>query len=402
MAQLTFETLSFREKEDQVEVTLLKLFKTSIPKEELEKIAEFSITNQNTIEFSLDEEKASFRFNSLLSKYFKNLTNKLTGNKVTYIHKNSGIPLIGNVAFGIVHRGSSIIEIKPITSCNLDCVYCSISEGLSSKKNDFVVEEEYMIQELNKVLEEINEPVEIHVGVQGEPFLYMDTELLLSDLQKMPLVHTISIDTNGTFLTKDKIDSLAKLDKLQLNMSLDAIDPEAAKKIAGVKSYNVEHVKNMIAYASQKMNVIVAPVLTQGYNEQEIERIIEWIKSLPKQPILGIQNFLRYKTGRNPAKEMPWKEFYELLEKLEEKHKIKLKLNKEDFEIRKLPSLKKPFVVDDEIMAEIKSIDRFPNSVIAVAKGRNISVPGCKYTANKKIKVKISRDKHNVFTGKLI
>ena len=402
MAQLTFETLSFREKEDQVEVTLLKLFKTSIPKEELEKIAEFSITNQNTIEFSLDEEKASFRFNSLLSKYFKNLTNKLTGNKVTYIHKNSGIPLIGNVAFGIVHRGSSIIEIKPITSCNLDCVYCSISEGLSSKKNDFVVEEEYMIQELNKVLEEINEPVEIHVGVQGEPFLYMDTELLLSDLQKMPLVHTISIDTNGTFLTKDIIDSLAKLDKLQLNMSLDAIDPEAAKKIAGVKSYNVEHVKNMIAYASQKMNVIVAPVLTQGYNEQEIERIIEWIKSLPKQPILGIQNFLRYKTGRNPAKEMPWKEFYELLEKLEEKHKIKLKLNKEDFEIRKLPSLKKPFVVDDEIMAEIKSIDRFPNSVIAVAKGRNISVPGCKYTANKKIKVKISRDKHNVFTGKLI
>ena len=338
----------------------------------------------------------------LLEKYFGSLTNILTGIKVTYIHRNSEIPLLGNVAFGIVHRGSSIIEIKPVTSCNLDCVYCSISEGLSSKKNDFIVEEEYMIEELQKVLEEVGESVEIHVGVQGEPFLYADMELLLSDLNKMNTVHTISIDTNGTFLSVDRIDRLCKLEKLQLNMSLDAISEDVAKKIAGVKSYNVEHVKKMIAYASSKMKVIVAPVLTQGYNEEEVEKIVEWVKGLSVRPILGIQNYLKYKTGRGSSKEIPWDDFYSLLERLEKKYDIKLRLSKEDFDIRKVKGLEKPFTVGEKVKAVVKSVDRFPNSVIAVSGQRNISVPGCKFVKDKKIQVEILRDKHNVFTGKLI
>ena len=135
MAELEYETLSFMEKEDEVVVTLLKLFKTSIPKSEFEKIAGYKI-ERNKIIFNLGQKKAEFRFANLLNKYFENLKNIITGNKATYIHRNSGIPLIGNVAFGIVYRESSIVEIKPVTSCNLDCVYCSISEGISSKKND--------------------------------------------------------------------------------------------------------------------------------------------------------------------------------------------------------------------------------------------------------------------------
>ncbi|MEK6905300.1 MAG: radical SAM protein, partial [Nanoarchaeota archaeon] len=216
----------------------------------------------HTIEFKkIDQKKAGKRFSFLLAKYFDQLKHKLTGNPVTYIHKYSGIPLIGNVAFGIVYRNSSIIEIKPVTSCNLDCIYCSISEGLSSKKHDFVVEKDYLVEELQKLIDFVAEPVEVHVGVQGEPFLYADLENLFSDLQQMKYVHTISIDTNGTLLNKEMIDRLAKYDKLQLNLSLDAIDEEKAKQIAGTKSYNVKHVKEIIAYASKKLKVIVAPVL---------------------------------------------------------------------------------------------------------------------------------------------
>ena len=259
-----------------------------------------------------------------------------------------------------------------------------------------------MVEELQKFLDWLDEDVEIHIGVQGEPFLYQDMALLISDIQKMKHVNTISIDTNGTLLTKERINELAKNDKLQINMSLDAIDSDVARKIAGVKNYNVKHVKEMIAYASEKLNVILAPVLMLGYNDQQIEEIIKFVKTLKKQPILGIQNFLQYKTGRNPEKEMSWDDFYKLLEKLEKKHDIRLKLKKEDFNIRKLKPLEKPFKEGDEISAEIKCQDRFPNSVIAVSEGRNISVPGVKYVQDKKIKVKIVRDKHNVFTGKLI
>ncbi len=401
MAKLHYSTLSFHHKGEHLQVNLLRLFSTEIPKDEVEKIAAFSLPDPHTIEFTkIDLEKAETKFSFLLAKYFDQLKNKLTGNPVTYIHRNSGIPLIGNVAFGIVYRNSSIVEIKPVTSCNLDCVYCSISEGLSSKKHDFVVEKDYLVEELQKVIDFVAEPVEVHIGVQGEPFLYADMENLFADLQAMEKVHTISIDTNGTLLNKEYIDRISKYDKLQLNLSLDAIDEEKAKLIAGTKNYNIKQVKEVIAYASKKLKVIVAPVLTQGYNEDEMEKIIQFIKSLETQPILGIQNFLKYKTGRIPAEELSWDKFYALLEAWEKKYDIKLKLNKEDFNIRKTKEMPKPFTEGDVISVVLKCPDRFSNSSIGVAKDRNISVPGCPFKEGKKVKVKIVRDKHNIFVGR--
>lgn len=405
MPTLTFETLSFRLAGDVLTVDLLRGFTTSIPQEEVEDIAPFKIVDSHTIEFiGIHQEKAELKFSYLLNKHFDNLKTKLTGNKATYIHRNSGIPLIGNVAFGIVYRNSSIIEIKPVTSCNLDCVYCSISEGLSSTKNDFVVEKDYLIEELQKLIEFVDEPVEVHVGVQGEPFMYADIENLFADLEAMDKVHTISIDTNGSLLNKEKLDRLSKFKKLQLNLSLDAIDPDIARTMAGTKSYNINHVKDVIAYASEKMprQPIVAPVLTQGFNEAEMEKIIVWIKSLPRQPILGIQNFLKYKTGRNAGAEIPWEKFYAMLEGLEKKYNIKLRLGKNDFNIKETKELPKPFQEGDVITATIKCIDRFPHAVIAVAGERNISVPNCEFKREKKITVQIVRDKHNVFVGKMV
>lgn len=403
MAKLHYSTLSFHDKGVHLQVNLLRLFYAEIPKEEVGKIAKYSLPDAHTIEFNkMDQEKAEIKFSFLLAKYFEQLKNKLTGNPVTYIHRNSGIPLIGNVAFGIVYRNSSIIEIKPVTSCNLDCVYCSISEGLSSKKHDFVVEKDYLVEELQKVIDFVNESVEVHIGVQGEPFLYADMENLFADLQRIDKVHTISIDTNGTLLNREMIDRIAKFDKLQLNLSLDAIDEEKAKLIAGTKNYNIKHVKDVIAYASKKLKVIVAPVLTKGYNEDEMEKIILFIKSLEVKPVLGIQNFLKYKTGRIPAEEISWDQFYALLELWEKKYDLKLKLNKDDFNIRKTKEMPKPFKEGEVISAVLKCPDRFSNSSIGVAKDRNISIPGCPFKEGKKVKVKIVRDKHNIFVGKVV
>ncbi len=403
MAVLTFKTLSFKQEKDELVVTLLKLFYAKIPWEELESIGPFSVKDAHSLEFKdLAEKKASTKFSFLLAKHFEHLKNKLNGNSATYIHSNSGIPLIGNVAFGIVYRNSSVIEIKPITSCNLNCIYCSISEGLQSKKHDFVLEKDYLVEELKKLLDFVGEKVEVHIGVQGEPFLYADLEELISDIQKMKMVQRISVDTNATLLSREIIDRLAKNDKLQLNISLDALEQEKAALLAGTEKYNLQHIIDIITYASEKMRVIVAPVFLPGYNEEEMEKIIEYVKSLKKQPQMGIQNFLSYKTGKNPAKSLPWEKFYQRLKDLEEKNQIKLILSKEDFDIRKTQELEKPFKEGDIVPAVLKCPDRFPNTSIAAAGNRNISVANCPFQGEKKVKVKITRDKHNIFNGKIV
>ena len=159
MAKVSFETLSFKEKDKDIQVTLLSKFYSLIPKSEIEsKLGEVKLVDAHTLEFAdVKQSKAELDFSQLLAESFDNLKNKLNGNKTTYIHSNSGIPLIGNVAFGIVYRDSSIIEIKPITSCNLNCIYCSVGEGLGSKKQDFVVEKDYLVAELTKLLKFISE-----------------------------------------------------------------------------------------------------------------------------------------------------------------------------------------------------------------------------------------------------
>ena len=411
---LSFETLQFRKSQETLQVNLLKIFKLHIPLAELEVIARFEIVDSHSIRFfDVKEKKARIQFMGLFDKYLPTLVNTISKQQATYVHSGSGIPLIGSVAFGIVYRNSSIIEVKPVTSCNLSCVYCSVKEGKNSGKRDIVVEMEYLLEELEKVLAFVEEPVEIHIGVQGEPFLYADMVELVERLQQMEQVHTISTDTNLTLVTRAMVDRLALCDKFRVNISLDSMDLDSARRIADASNYNLQYVLDMIRYiAASDLDFLIAPVYTPGFNDDQLGPIVEFVKSLPikeredgkKQlPKVCIQNYLPYKSGRRPVKESAsWEKFYAMIEGLEKEHDIQLKINADDFAIKSLKELPKPFAMDDEIRATLVARDRFPNTCLAAAGGRVISVPQCKFIPGKKVKLKIIRDKHNIFTGKLL
>ena len=49
--------------------------------------------------------------------------------KLIKITKESGIPLLGAIAFGIIDRGTDLIQVRPTSVCNLNCVYCSTDSG---------------------------------------------------------------------------------------------------------------------------------------------------------------------------------------------------------------------------------------------------------------------------------
>ena len=394
MAELKFEDLSFEDKVDKIRVNFLRIFYFYMDKKELKEIGDFTVFKNSIVFKNVSQEKAERRFYSLLGDGFNGLKNSLNNKPTVYIHQNSGIPLVGNVAFGLIDRDTNVIEVKPITGCNLKCMYCSVDED--KRPVDFVIEKDYLVNEFKRLVQfkEVGN-IEAHIASQGEPLLYVPLADLVRDLSKIKEVKTISIDTNGVLLTKSKVDELVEAGLTRFNFSINALDEKLGDKIAGC-AYNVSKIKEICRYIGTKANLIIAPVLIPTINEDEMHKIIEFAKEIGAD--IGIQNFLNYKFGRNPVKQIRFDKFYDKLKEWEEKYKIKLVKSVEDFGIVKTKPLPKPFRKGDVVGAEIKCLGRLPYEKIAVAKERNISVPNCNKDKGK-VRLKITRTKHNIFIG---
>lgn len=393
--ELKYEQLRFIENEDFIETRFLNIFSFNIDKKSLSKIGNFKV-NKNSIIF--DNPNPEKKFNLLIDKGLNNLKNIISGNKTIYVHSNSNIPLIGSNSFGLIDRNTNLIELKPITSCNLNCIFCSVDEGKDTKKKiDFVVEKDYLINEFKELIKiKKVKPIYAYINVHGEPFLYEPIIDLVKDLKKINNI-IVGIITNGTLLNKNLIDklSLAGLDRI--NISLCAIDDKLAKKLAN-SHFNVKRLLEIIEYANSKLEVVIAPVYLHGLNDNEIPKILDFAKKIRNDkgfPLVGIQNFLSYKLGRNPVKEYPFDKF---------KEKLKLwESNFEDdfYKIIKTNKLEKPFKKNDIIFAETVSKDRYRNQSLAKASNRIITIFS-DIPIGKRIKIKILKDKHNIFVAKMV
>ncbi len=394
MSRLEFDELCIEKTQEGIAVSLYKIFKLEITEAELARLGKYSVV-QGGIEFhSLKEAKRKFLF--LLNSKMHKLKNKLTGNNATYIHKNLGVPLIGNISFGIVDRGSSLLEIKPITSCVLNCIYCSVAEGRNSNMHDYVIEESYLVDEVAKLAQFKAQPIECHINCQGEPLLYSKLTELIHDLKAIPLVEKVSFNTNGVLLKKENIDKFIEAGLDQINISMNALDKALATRLAG-SEYPIEHVKQMIEYITQKkLPLIIAPVMIPGFNETEIPKLIKFAKHLDAR--IGIQNFLEYKHGKRPARQYSWEKFHSMLKVWEKQFSEKLKFSAEDFNISDAKELPKPWKVGDVLKARIICPGRYAGEAIVAMENRSITVITNKQAGD--VKFKLLRTKHNIYLGK--
>lgn len=405
MAELAFKDLSFERHNDKVKVNFLRLFYFYMDESSLKKIGPFEISKNSIVFKDVSEQSARKKFEFLLFNSFKNLRNKLNNKTTVYIHQSSGIPLIGTNYFGLIDRGTNIIEVKPITSCNISCVFCSVDEGPYSRRRvDFVVEKDYLINEFKKIVEfKGSSNIDVHINAQGEPTLYSDLVDLVHDIMSIKGVARSSIDTNGTLLSKQLIDELAEAGLTRINLSLNALDPEKARKLAG-SPYNLSKVMEIARYIPTKMDLLIAPVWMPGFNDEELPKLAKFAHEIgagKNCPPIGVQNMLNYRFGRNPIEGAPMEEFYKKMRELEQKHNIKLVFDKADFDVEDLPELPKPFKKGQIVYAEIVLPGRIGNEKLAVAQNRLISVPNC-YKEGSKVRLRIKRTKHNIFLGELL
>lgn len=407
MAELAFKDLSFEKDKGCIKVNFLNLFYFYIEESSLRKIAPFEISKNSIVFKDASEHNARRKMEFLLFNSFKSLKNKLNNKPAVYIHQSSGIPLIGTNYFGLVDRGTNIIEVKPITSCNISCIFCSVDEGpYSRRKADFVVEKDYLVDELRKIAEfKASNKIDAHINAQGEPTLYADLVELVKGIMSVKGVKTSSIDTNGLLLNKQMIDGLAEAGLTRINLSLHSLDPAKATQLAGYP-YNLNKVLEIARYIPKtKLDLIIVPVWVQGYNDEELPKLAKFAVEIgagKSCPPIGIQNMMNYRFGRNPVKEAPLEEFYKKMRELEKKSGIKLIFDKTAFNVEELPELPKPFKKGQIVEAEIILPGRIGNEKLASAKDRLISVPECFKEIGSTAKLKIKRTKHNIFLGELL
>lgn len=398
--RIHYETISFRKRGEDVSGLLLKYFQFTIRGEDLDEIGPWEVVDGG-IEIEAHEKKRR-RFEHVLSQAMQEMTCTITRRPARYIDEYSGVPLIGCLEFGIIDRGTNIIEIRPCSGCNLACTYCSVSEGPEGPKiKEFVIQPKYLLDEFDKLASIKEHDIEVFIETQGEPLLYDELPYVIKRLKERGDVKQVTMVTNGTFLTEDKIDELAAAGLDRINWSINSLREDRAREIAG-RAYGLSRIKKLIDYAKDHIDVLMCPVIMRGVNEDELEDFVKYGLQVRKQePVVGFQNFLWYKGGRNPVKEIPMPEFEEEIKRLEKKYDTKLLLSEKDFTIEYDNAPKRPFRKKETIEVERLFPGRQKNETLCKAQGRTIKVIG-RVPNKERFNVQIIRDKHNIYYAKAL
>ncbi len=363
----------------------------------------------------------------LLPECFKHCYNALTSRQAVFINALNPIPLFGTRYFGIIDRGTNILELRPNTGCNLSCVFCSVGEGFNVKKTDFIVEAYYLKKWVDYALSFKKQSVELFINPQGEPLLYQELELLVKLLKQNKKVGKVSIVTNGLLLPSN-FKRLIKAGVSSFHVSFPGFTN--VKPLVGLNydSNAVANALKQIVLQEKPLELWLTPVWVKGLNDLQVKEVVKLGLELKRlinennakaKVFIAIQNYLQYRAGRKVKgfKQLPWKLFYKNLEQLEsefKEFKLNLTLTPSDVGIKPDNFVEKPLRTGQVVKAKIVCNGRNKNEFIAVTpansaepfqsidfKARSIVVSSNKQSLGKLIGktvlVKITHSKHNLF-----
>lgn len=316
------------------------------------------------------------------------------------------IPLIGCIAFGIIDRGTNLLQVRATSACNLNCIFCSTDSGKLSKchNDNFEVDLNYLIEEIQKMVEykECND-VEINIDSVGEPLMYKATVELVRQCKEIDGVSRVSMQTNGMLLNEEKIKELKKAGLDCINLSINAMDDRLSKKLSGVENYKIaDMIENAREIVEIGIELRLCPVWIPGMNDEEIEKIVIFSKEIGAK--MGIQKYEVYKYSRKvpKIKNINWWRFYDNLKKLEKKHNIKLILTRNDLGIHKAKRIEEVFKKGERVKLQVKLPGWYKGQMIGVGRNRCVSLIDCRAKINDLVNVKILETDNNLYIGEVI
>ncbi|GAB6946143.1 radical SAM protein [Vulcanisaeta sp. JCM 16161] len=332
-------------------------------------------------------------------------------------------PQIGALAFGVVDRGTNIIEVRPTTLCPLSCIYCSVNAGPRSTNRwaEFIDDPEALLMALEEVVRfKGMKDIEVHIDGMGEPGVYPYLVNLIRGIKAIDGVSTVSMQTRLYMFTKEELKELAQAGLDRINLSIDTLNPELARKISGAPWYDVDHVKELVVQALELgINVIASPVWLPGINDNDMVEIVKWAKEVGlgrgELPPVLIQKYIPHKRGRKVrVRVMTWQEFWDRIKKLEGELGVKLTATNEELNIHRAPKLPKPYNTNEEVRVKIigRGIIRgeflgvilplrntaiYDRVITVIADPRMESI-----LVGNQVRVKIIENDDNIYIGRLI
>ncbi|MGB9175445.1 MAG: radical SAM protein [Methanoregula sp.] len=324
------------------------------------------------------------------------------------ITEESGIPLIGSLYFGIIDRGTSLLQVRPSCGCNLNCPFCSVDAGPKTltRATSYEVEMEYLLAAVRDIARFKGPGVECHIDSPGEPLMYRRLPELVAALRELPEVTAISLQTNGTLLDSAIIAALESAGLDRVNLSLHALDPAIAQELAGVDWFDIDKLmESARAVAKSRIDLLIAPVYIPGINDAEIPKLIRFAQEIgagKRFPPLGIQKFEHYRYGRSPkgVKAQSWWQFYNRsIAPWEKECGLRLRLDPvRDFGTVRRPFVPLAFKKGEKVTVEIRAPGWIHGEMLGVARNRVVSVYNCEKQSGN-VRVKIVSTKHNIYTG---
>lgn len=325
--------------------------------------------------------------------------------KLIKIDKDSGIPLMGAIAFGIIDRGTNLIQIRSTSVCNLNCPFCSVDSGSCSRLHgvNYEVDCGYLLNWIKEVCEFKGDGVEANIDSVGEVGTYKDLLKLVKGLKQIKQIKFISMQTNGCFLTEKVVDDLIEAGLDRINFSVHSLDEERAKMLAGVDTFDISKIKTVIEYIStQDIELFLTPVWMPKVNDDDIVEIIKFGISLGAR--LGIQKYEEYKYSRKmkKAKQMTYFKFYRQLKLWEKEFDVELVLSRQKMNIVKMERVPSVFEKGDKVNVLIKCPGWINGQMIGVASDRCITVNKCLVKVGDMVRVKIVENKNNIYLADVL
>ena len=166
------------------------------------------------------------------------------------------------------------IRVSVTSRCNFRCLYCMPNTPFEWEPKENVLSYEEMFEFLRLAIDEGVKKIRI---TGGEPLLRKDLDKFVKMLYDYKPSLDLALTTNGYYL-KDKAKKLKKAGLKRVNISLDSLKPEIAKKIAqkDVLDKVLEGIDEAINVG---LKVKLNSVVMKGINDNEIIDLLEFAKN---------------------------------------------------------------------------------------------------------------------------